>query len=210
MGRGVDDSHAMVVSVRFGLEGTPGDQETLVSPRLHRDGVGTGIDDRDFQGSATAELGVGKCGIRGWGRCAKTHPCLHSRWPGQALDDRECCVTGRGFAVDQLYRFRIMTWLPIIVDELLSITIRPPFHAEILARQSDDILLSRLQNRCQLTIHIDMTLIYRESISPVLRPVDRGWQGKALCLVRGDFAQSAKIYFNPLLSVFGIFGILLV
>lgn len=98
-----------------------------------------------------------------------------------------------------------MAWLPIIVDELLLITIRPPFHAEILARQSYDILLSRLQSRCQLTINIDMTLIYRESISPVLRPVDRRWQGKALYLFRGDFVQSAKIYFNPLLlSVFGI------
>ena len=97
-----------------------------------------------------------------------------------------------------------MAWLPIIVDELLSITVRPPFHAEVFARQSYDILLSRLQNRCKLTINIDMTLIYRESISPVLRPVDRGWQGNALCLFRGDFVQSAKIYFNPLLRVFGI------
>ena len=49
-----------------------------------------------------------------------------------------------------------------------------------------------------------MTLIYRERISPVFRPVNRGWQGKALCLFRGDFVQSAKIRFNPLLSVFGI------
>ena len=37
-----------------------------------------------------------------------------------------------------------MAWLPVIVDELLLITVRPPFHAEIPARQSRDILLSRL------------------------------------------------------------------
>ena len=49
-----------------------------------------------------------------------------------------------------------------------------------------------------------MTLIYRERISPVLRPVNQGWQGKALCLFLGDIIQSAKISFNLLLSVLGI------
>ena len=156
----------------FVLEGTPGTQKTLVSRVCTvTESESILMTDRDFQDSATAQLGVGKCGIRGWGRCAKMHPCFDPRWPGQALHDCECRVTGSWFAVEQFRRFITMAWILITVNELLSITIRPRFHAEILARQSDQILLSRLQNRCQLTINTDITPIHQESISPIPRPI---------------------------------------
>ena len=110
MGRGVNNPHAIVNSVRFGLERTPRYQETLVASRLHGDGFGTGIDGRDFQNSCISLLEVvsGK-----WG--AETHAQVYFRWPRQAIYNCECRVTGSGLAVDQLESFRVIAWLSIVV-----------------------------------------------------------------------------------------------
>lgn len=61
MGCGVDDSYVIVDSVGFRLKGTPRNQKTVVSLCLHNDEVRISVDDRDFQGSAAAWLGVFKC-----------------------------------------------------------------------------------------------------------------------------------------------------
>lgn len=54
MGRGVNNFHAIIDSIRFSSEGTLGNQETMVSSRLHSNGVGASVDYRDFQLSAAA------------------------------------------------------------------------------------------------------------------------------------------------------------